>query len=445
MNLVKKTLSTIAATAAIVAGIVGVNHITEKQIVKREAKEFIDDVAPITVETPTVKIPQVTAVNVNVPEVSLVRIISKLEIEELGIPDVELSNVLILESPGEKVDIPEFSELKIDQPNAKALKVKSYTERIPDWIKLQKIQMKLFKDQRNLMYDKTIGLDSKIWKEWIKIYKMSEYQTYEMEYVPLEKNLRIINEVKCPRDIKEFQQLQKNLEYYIKRGYNSVLVTFTTDEELFKLKDTIEYLKSLELKIIIAYSGIENLNESIFKDPNKLSTFLSELGEISDALLLGWGRTSLHLFLPDKQWTNFLVKNARRKNSKLAIIGMAYFGETSEKLLGVSYDVPKNCSAVLVVGLGFPKSSTRTALKKLFPEIIGHPHKIGLVAGEIPYFDSLHDTGKSKRENDQIKRRIEIRLIKAGFESTMTYSGDGSDGQYGRKDRTENLCLPYGK
>ena len=196
---------------------------------------------------------------------------------------------------------------------------------------------------------------------------------------------------------------------------------------------------------VIPVNAAPLVKESLFRDPDTLAKFLRELGAKADALLLGWGRTSLHLFLPDRSWTNFLIKNARSKNSRLAVVGMAYFGETAEKQLGVTYDVPENCSAVLIVGLGFPGASTKTTLKKLFPEIVDHPHKIGLVVGERPYFDSLHDTGKTKKQNDQIKRRIELRLLQAGCSSTMTYSGDGSDGQYGRKDRTENLCLPYGK
>ena len=135
---------------------------------------------------------------------------------------------------------------------------------------------------------------------------------------------------------------------------------------------------------------------------------------------------------------------ARAKNSSLAVIGVAYFGETAEQLTGVTYDVPENCSAVLVVGLGYPRASTRTALRTLFPEVANHPHLIGLAVGERPYFDSLHDTGKTQAENDAIKRRIELRLLRAGCASTLTYRGDGGNGSYGRPDRTENLCLPYG-
>lgn len=437
MNNASKTVAAVAAAAVLGGGVVGINeYLSEPEKTDGvKAESVVDDVQPVTVEVPRVAIPRVEIPRVAVPGVVTVRILSPLELEELGIPAPEMPSVDATESP----------PASVAPSSAETPGVASYTSRMPGLIALQKLQGKLFRDQRNLMYDPAVGIDSASWTKWIKIYQSAEYKNYSPEFVELAPGLRIIAEVKCPENTEQFQRMSENLEYYMSRGYNAVLVTFTTDEPLYRLADTIDYLKSLGLKIVIAYSGRENLHTSIFKDPDKLAEFLRELGAKADALLLGWGRTSLHLFLPDRSWTNFLIKNARSKNSRLGVVGMAYFGETAEKQIGVTYDVPENCSAVLIVGLGFPGASTKTTLKKLFPEIVDHPHKIGLVVGERPYFDSLHDTGKTKKQNDQIKRRIELRIMQAGCGSTMTYSGDGSDGQYGRKDRTENLCLPYGK
>lgn len=437
MNNASKTVAAVAAAAVLGGGVVAINeYLSEPEKTDGvKAESVVDDVQPVTVEVPRVAIPRVEIPRVAVPGVVTVRILSPLELEELGIPAPEMPSVDATESP----------PVSVAPSSAETPGVASYTSRMPDLIALQKLQGELFRDQRNLMYDPAVGIDSASWTKWIKIYQSAEYKNYSPEFVELAPGLRIITEVKCPENTEQFQCMSENLEYYQSRGYNAVLVTFTTDEPLYRLADTIDYLKSLGLKIVIAYSGRENLHTSIFKDPDKLAEFLRELGAKADALLLGWGRTSLHLFLPDRSWTNFLIKNARSKNSRLGVVGMAYFGETAEKQIGVTYDVPENCSAVLIVGLGFPGASTKTTLKKLFPEIVDHPHKIGLVVGERPYFDSLHDTGKTKKQNDQIKRRIELRIMQAGCSSTMTYSGDGSDGQYGRKDRTENLCLPYGK
>lgn len=439
MNTITKTVASVTTAAAVAGGVVALNSLEKTE---NATTDFIDDVQAVTVEVPRVEIPTVSIPIVStpviaLPEIGAIRILSSHEIKDLEIPDIELPETTGVFASAARVST--------EATGVKTPVVPSYTARLPAMIELQKIQKKLFRDQRNLIYDPSVGIDSASWTKWLRIYQSDEYKTYSPEYVELKKGLRIINEVKCPENTEQFQRMSENIEYYMSRGYNSVLVTFTTGETLYRLSDTIDYLKSLGLKIVIAYAGRENLNESLFRDPDTLAKFLRELGAKADALLLGWRRTSLHLFLPDRQWTNFLIKNARSKNSRLAVIGMAYFGETAEKQLGVSYDVPENCSAVLIVGCGFPRASTKTTLKKLFPEIVDHPHKIGLVVGERPYFDSLHDTGKTKTQNDQIKRRIELRLLQAGCNSTMTYSGDGSDGQYGRKDRTENICLPYGK
>ena len=437
MNNASKTVAAVAAAAVLGGGVVAINeYLSEPEKTDGvKAESVVDDVQPVTVEVPRVAIPRVEIPRVAVPGVVTVRILSPLELEELGIPAPEMPSV----------DATEFPPVSVAPSSAETPGVASYTSRMPDLIALQKLQGKLFRDQRNLIYDPAVGIDSASWTTWIKNYQSAEYKNYSPEFVELAPGLRIIAEVKCPENTEQFQRMSENLEYYMSRGYNAVLVTFTSGEPLYRLADTIDYLKSLGLTVIIAYAGRENLNESLFRDPDTLAKFLRELGAKADALLLGWGRTSLHLFLPDRSWTNFLIKNARSKNSRLGVVGMAYFGETAEKQIGVTYDVPENCSAVLIVGLGFPGASTKTTLKKLFPEIVDHPHKIGLVVGERPYFDSLHDTGKTKKQNDQIKRRIELRIMQAGCSSTMTYSGDGSDGQYGRKDRTENLCLPYGK
>ena len=439
MNTITKTVASVTTAAAVAGGFVALNSLEKTE---NATTDFIDDVQAVTVEVPRVEIPTVSIPIVStpviaLPEIGAIRILSSHEIKDLEIPDIEL--------PETTGVLASAARVSTEAPGVKTPVVPSYTARLPAMIELQKIQKKLFRDQRNLIYDPSVGIDSASWTKWLRIYQSDEYKTYSPEYVELKKGLRIINEVKCPENTEQFQRMSENIEYYMSRGYNSVLVTFTTGETLYRLSDTIDYLKSLGLKIVIAYAGRENLNESLFRDPDTLAKFLRELGAKSDALLLGWRRTSLHLFLPDRRWTNFLIKNARSKNSRLAVIGMAYFGETAEKQLGVTYDVPENCSAVLVVGCGYPRASRKTVLKKLFPEILDHPHKIGLVVGERPYFDSLHDTGKTKHRNDQIKRRIELRLLQAGCDSTMTYSGDGSDGQYGRTDRTENLCLPYGK
>lgn len=411
MGKITNTAAAVAAAAAIGGGVA---LYTATETAQPEAPAaYVDDVRPVTVVLPKITVPAAPAATVSTPEIDSFRSVASCDLEALGVPEAQAATV-----PDPAADIPALIAIRRElQP--------------------------LIRDKRTLLAA-TIRADDPVWRKWIAIYQDAGYADYAPEFKPLAPGLRIINEVKCPADADEFAVLQERLDYYGGRGYNAVLVTFDTTESLARLCSAVDYIKSAGFRVVIAYAGREHLSEPVFRDPDVLRKWLSTLGGKADALLLGWRRTSLHLFLPDQAWSNFLIRSARSGNPELPFIGMAYFGETAETPQGVTCHVPENASAVLIVGLGYPRASTKKALQKLFPEVAGHVHKIGLAVGEKPYFDTLHNTGKSVAENDTMKRRIEIRLLQAGFASTMTYSGDGSDGQYGDKTKTENLCRKYG-
>ena len=421
MNVTKTTAAGAAAAAAVAAGVA---LFTATEPAEQTATPGVDDVVPVTVEIPSVEIPTVAAVTVSAATAPAITVNSFREV-----------TLEVLEA----AEVPPVQSAPLDVPG-----VPDLTADLPALVRLRSALLQLMRDQRTVMYA-TIRADDPLWQRWIDIYRSPEYADYVAEYKPLEPGLRIINEVKCPADAAEFSTMQSRLDYYAARGYNAVLVTFDTTENLSRLCVTVDGIRPAGFRIVIAYAGREHLSEPVFRDPDVLRRWLATLGAKADALLLGWRRTSLHLFLPDKPFTNFLIRSAREGNPDLPFIGMAYYGETAKTMQGVTYDVPQNCAAVLVVGIGYPRASSGTALQKLFPEVVNHPHLIGLAVGERPYFDSLHDTGKTQAENDAIKRRIELRLLRAGCASTMTYSGDGSDGQYGDKTKTENLCRWYGK
>ena len=420
MNTITKTAAGAAAAAAVAAGVALYSAFDQEPQLDAG---YVDDIQPVTVETPKIVVPSVaaatvTAATVSIPSVNSFREIATFDLESLGVPLVQSAAVAT----------PAVTDAAANMPEAVAL---------------LKTLLPLIRDRRTLL-GSDISSNSTAWQRWAAIYQDAEYTQYVPDYKPLAPGLRIINEVKCPADAAEFATMQSRLDYYAERGYNAVLVTFDTTENLPRLSAAVDYIKSAGFRVVIAYAGREDLREPVWRDPATLRRWLSTLGGKADALLLGWRRTSLHLFLPDRAFTNFLIRSAREGNPDLAVVGMAYYGETAETLQGITYDVPENCSAVLVVGLGYPRASTRTALRTLFPEVADHPHLIGLAVGEKPYFDTQNATGKSRAENEAIQRRIEIRLLQAGCASTMTYSGDGSDGAYGDTTKTENLCREYG-
>ena len=418
MGKITNTVAAVSVAAAIGGGIVVYNNGAEQSAAEEIIEEAIDDVQPVTVEIPRVTIPTIVAVTVQTPAVNSFRTVGELELAELEVPEIQST----------RIEVPSVVDPTTD---------------LPSQVALRKQLWPLIRDQRTLMSSQ-IRADNPAWRKWVEIYTAPAYRDYVPEFRELPAGLRIINEIKCPADASEFAVLQERLDYYARRSYNAALVTFDTTEDLNRLCAAVDYAKSIGFRVVLAYAGREHLSEPVFRDPDIMRRWLSTLGAKSDALLLGWRRTSLHLFLPDRQWTNFLIKSARSNNPDLGIIGMAYYGETAEVMRGVTYDIPENCSAILIVGLGYPRASTGRALRQLFPEVADHIHKIALTVGEKPYFDTLHATGKSKVENDTIKRRIEIRLLQAGCQSTMTYSGDGSDGAYGDLTKTENLCRRYG-
>ena len=88
------------------------------------------------------------------------------------------------------VDATEFPPVSVIPSSAETPGVASYTSRMPDLIALQKLQGKLFRDQRNLIYDPAVGIDSASWTKWIKIYQSAEYKNYSPEFVELAPGLR---------------------------------------------------------------------------------------------------------------------------------------------------------------------------------------------------------------------------------------------------------------
>ena len=395
----------------------------------RETEVFRADVASLSVASPEVEKAEVVT-----PEVVITRFVSALTLEELKIPEPPDPAV---NTKARLVLLPTPQGVKIVLPD-----VTDPSERIPLVIELQRTLQALFRDKRNLAYDKTVGIDSAAWKKWIEIYRKNE--PYTIEYKALPSGLRIICEVKCPQNAEQTDTLDKNLEAYRAAGYNAVLLTFDLTEPLSKLLDVVSLVRSRDMRVVFAYTGPERLEWSVFQDPDKLASFLRSLGAVSDAFLIGWRRTSLHLLIPDPQWINFLVKNARGFNRDLPIIGEAYLGQTAESggsERAVTYNIPENVSAVLCFGIGYKGVAIERALDLVFPKTKGLP-RIGLAIGERPYFDTRNNTKKSMRENNAIKARIERRFLSAGCVGTMTIRGDGSDGIYD-KTATENLCLPY--
>lgn len=408
-----------AAAVATVASFGIVYYIAIPGSEEAKVTTFYDDISAIQVEEPAISVVSIEDANVE---------LNNVEASNIAEPDKDICS-----------------------EETSAVAIEDAASDVPRYATMVAEQQALLRDKRNIRYDPAlIALDSANWVAWKKIYNNPEYQNYVMEYKPLYGNLRIINEVWAPRSFQEQQTMLRRLAEYRAWNYNAVLVCFDTSENLLDLMCAVDYIKSTGMKVVIVYTGgKETLRDSVFRSPVEIRKFLTALAPRADALLLGWWRTSVHLFIPDLPYTNYIVKSARAANPDLPVIGQAYWGQTAEtgskhENFRVTVALPENASAVLVMGMGYPGVANKQAFDSLFKAVSDHPHKIALVAGEKPYYDTRNSSGKSEQVNRKIKRILELRLLRIGFQSTMTFSGDGSNGIY-EENKTENLCLEYAK
>ena len=425
MNLLGKVIASTTAAAAIGGGTYLATELTDEP-------EVIDDVVAATVEVPKVEIPKVELPKVEAENVAKVEVITPA-----------VTGVTVLSANAAAYHLP-GTELSDLTATVSVPLIASGAARIPQVQAMLREAQTVLSDQRNLRYDPEFGLDSAAWKKWLAIYRANE--PYTLEYKSLPADLRIIAEVKCPVDADQVSTLDKNLEFYSKQGYNAVLLTFDTTEDLSRLIDTAELILAHGLKIACAYSGPEKLRWSVFRDPDVIEQYVSRVCMVSDAFLIGWRRTSCHLLIQDEPFRNHLLRSARKLNPQIPVIGEAYYGQTAHsnhRIDHVTYNVPANASAVLLFGIGYKGVALELAMDGMFPAVKDLP-RIGLAIGERPYFDTRNDTVKSFAQNLAIKQRLERRFRSGGCVGTLTIRGDGSDGVYDKRF-TENLSQSYGK
>lgn len=279
-----------------------------------------------------------------------------------------------------------------------------------------------FRDRRTVVHDLSAVPGSAVYAAWTEIY--AGHRDFTAEYVPLPEKLRMIAEVRVPVDRKIFQD---NLAYYAARGYNAVLITFDGSENPGMLSAAARQCRQAGLAPWFAFGGREDLRQSVFIAPATLQRLIGELAPLCDGMLLGWRRTSLHLFIPDRAFTDFVLKSARESNPRLCIVGESYLGMTGESggRFQVTTSIPANASGCLIANIGY-EAITPKVLDTVFRGVT--VPKIVLVLGQRPYYRTVQANSLSFEENLLIKENIEKRFLSAGAAGTVTLHGDGSDG-----------------
>ena len=368
---------------------------------------------------------------------------SKLKIGADGLPVIQLPDANPVDLnllPADIVEVPEVEaidpEVVVNVP-----KVDDFSTSLNGLIEQCKAQLKLVKDQRNLLYDKNLE-QPELWERWRKIY---ESELKELKAAPrlASWQLRMVAEAKLPKTSAEEAILDQNLTFYKNKGFNAVLLTFDCSEDLLQLLALQAKIHKLGFATWIAYSNLDDLNLSVFEDPDKLQRYFAVLGENADGMLLGWRRTSAHLFLMDEHYAQFIYEAASSANPDLKILGESYVGETAKvgpHQMILTVNNPRWISGTVLAGVGFSQVNAQGALNGVFSPVKNLP-RVAIVVGDQPYYLTTNKNALNFEQNFECKLRIEKEFRDAGCAGTIVCHGDSGIYESGfSREITDSLC-----
>lgn len=201
-------------------------------------------------------------------------------------------------------------------------------------------------DKRNIEMDNTFNSAYyQKWEAWKKVYV--DYQTKTLvKSDAVFENEKISAEYRVGDQI-DFLKLKSE-------GFTGVVFLFDTEDQI---DDVVSYLMKIKFqgfKILLSYCPRrEDIGVTVFPDVDRLRLTLVRCGGLVDGYILGWRRTSVHLFQKDLAYMNFFTTSVRTNNPNLPIIGEIYAGDTNSGL-GYNYNSPMvqitdYCSVVIVV------------------------------------------------------------------------------------------------
>lgn len=231
-------------------------------------------------------------------------------------------------------------------------------------------------DSRNIDFDPTLrSAYAAKWSAWSRIYQ--RYADWSGERVELAAGpIRGAAEYRF-NAAPDFRELAA-------AGYNTVVLLF--DERDGDRLGVIHAAHGAGLAVWIAYCPERETHETtVFPDPVRLGSTLRRLGAAADALLIGWRRTSVHLFRQDRAYSAFLIASARADHPGLPVIGEIYAGETSagySRADAPALQLPPEASAAIAVNYVIPTVWPEGAFRVLLtlePErkilVLESPHR----------------------------------------------------------------------
>ena len=428
MNNTVKTSIAVGATAAVLGtGIFFVSDTNEKKL-------------------PELNLPTLELASLDLPELPGLETLSletiSLNTESLFETGITTNNVTTAAT-----SIPTTTNISLTMNNLETVNVQelSLTEfannvlLIPDVMKyaekLNALRI-LLTDTRNIDH---VFLTEEVIAKWCKIYE--EYKDTEpIKYIPCPKGLKIITEVCKINSIEEYDILVSNLKLYKKYGYNSVLINICANDQPADITYLADVCLANDYYPFFTFGGIEKLSDPTFFDPDWMKEMITEVSKKCYGYI-PWRRSGLHLFIPDKQYTNFIYSTMRKANPNILIFGEIYYGMTALDHPKIKwwYNVPENCSGVILTNRGYRNVDFESIITNIRVKL--NNKNIAIIAqvlGDKPYYLTKNKNRYNNKQNFIIKRRIENELIRAGVDGLITLTDDGSNGIYNEKI-TNNL------
>ena len=404
----------------------------------------------IVVKIPAITIPTVTIPTVEIPVIVIpsVTIVTAITTEELAalvdVPEVLLNFIVIPNASIPDMDIPS-ADVPVVADAGEG--VKAGLTKIQDGLAKEATfqatdhPQNFVTDKRTVAYMKDASSSNPVWKAWKAVYA-KDYAPIAYVSVADIAGIKMICEMKAVKTQAEKDNLYAELTYFKTLGYNAVLAVWE-GEATYGLSEQINAVKALGFKVFFAYGTREKLEDKIFIDPVKYAQGLATLAGQCDGYLVGWRRTSLHLFKADNKFVAYSINAVRQGNPTIPIFGEIYRGyagsknkDGSENMNKFCVNIPTNASGAFVVNFGY-QGVRPDGVLNLVRTSTDVPLVV-LVVGERPYYLTQNDNHKSKAENRKIIDNIEKRFVASGF-GVATLAGDGSNEIY-RKDVSDDLC-----
>lgn len=404
-----------AAAAAVVAGGVATG------VLMTSSDNTAADDLIIRLELPDVDMCRVDPITLELPE---------LPDDTLEDPAAGLADALKLPDSSDLADTSDLlASLKVALPELTLPDVSAITLSDPgdlrEMIRICKLVEATFPDKDNREWHGYSDEQLKAFAAWIDIYRAYDSSTAaKPAVVKMPSGVRMISFAQRPETPENAQILRHNIEYYKSCGYNAILVALN---DITHLNEDLAFIRELRvnygLRVWAAYapSG-EGVNAPpTFLPPDAYSVFLRTIAPELDGWLLAYRRTGVHLFAMDPPYIDFVVRNLRKGNAALPILGEFYYGYNyrfrSDHTAYWSGNTFAEASADAVQNRGYLSVDPATVLRRMSkPAVI-------FVQGPRPLW--IETTKLSFAAAQKAKVRIEKAWLTAGALGTITEHGDG--------------------